>query len=163
MILWQENNVLVWGGCQLRTSHLCQGLKVNSGGTIFRVHDKESAETVRKASMGTLSADDLRNLSGGKAANCESPTPAANVDMMSFNKDMTEQMEARSTAKENLGREWLTLKAMQLEIKEIWTGEKLPFATAANAETSRQVSAFFSNRLRAATLKATKVAIVMKR
>ena len=98
---------------------ICQGLKVNSGGTIFRVHDKESAETVRKASMGTLSADDLRNLSGGKAANCESPTPAANVDMMSFNKDMTEQMEARSTAKENLGREWLTLKAMQLEIKEI--------------------------------------------
>lgn len=96
------------------------GLKVNSGGTIFRARDKESAETVRKTSrMGTLSADDLRNLSGGKAANCEPPTPAANVDKMSFNKDMTEQMEARSTGTENLGREWLTLKAMQLEVKEI--------------------------------------------
>jgi hypothetical protein len=65
--------------------------------------------------MGTLSAYDLRNLSGGKAANCKSPTPAANIDIMSFNKDMTKQMEARSTSKENLGRECLTLKAKQLK------------------------------------------------
>jgi hypothetical protein len=84
----------------------------------FRARDKELTETVRKASMGTLSADDLRNLSGGRAAKCESPTPAANIDLMSFNNDMTKQMEARSTAKENLRRGWLALKAKQLEIKK---------------------------------------------
>ena len=104
-------------GCQLRTLHLPR-MEGQLRWHHFRARDKESAETVRKASMGTLSADDLRNLSGGRAANCESPTPVANVDMMSFNKDMTKQMDPRSTAKENLRREWLALKAKQLEIKK---------------------------------------------
>ena len=47
-----------------------------------------------------------------------SPTPLAN-DMMSFNKDLNERMEARSNAKENIRKEWLALKAKQLEIKQV--------------------------------------------
>jgi hypothetical protein len=46
-----------------------------------------------------LSADDIGHLRGGKKKKAE-PTPAAN-DMMSLNKDMTEQMKARNKAKEN--------------------------------------------------------------
>jgi hypothetical protein len=47
-----------------------------------------------------------------------SPTPLAN-DMMSFNKDLNERMEARSNANENIRKELLALKAKQLEIKQV--------------------------------------------
>jgi hypothetical protein len=63
-----------------------------------------------------LSADDAGQLRGGKkrkaAANCVFPTPAAN-NMMSFNKDMTTQMETRSKAKEIHRKEWLSLKVVK--------------------------------------------------
>ena len=69
----------------------------NTSLAVFRAQDKEKAETLRKASLGALSVDDMRNLRSGKkrkTANCVSPTPVANEDMMSFNKDLTKQMEA---------------------------------------------------------------------
>jgi hypothetical protein len=69
-----------------------------------------------------LSADDIGQLRGGNkrkaAVNCVSPTLAAN-DMMSLNKDMTERMEARNKAKENHRKEWLSLEAKQLEVKNL--------------------------------------------
>ena len=93
----------------------------NTSLAVSRAQDKEKAETLRKASLGALSVNDLRNLRSGKkrkTANCVSPTPLAN-DMMSFNKDLNERMEARSNAKENIRKEWLALKAKQLEIKQV--------------------------------------------
>jgi hypothetical protein len=62
----------------------------NTSLAVSRAQDKEKAETLRKASLGALSVNDLRNLRSGKkrkTANSVSPTPLAN-DMMSFNKDL---------------------------------------------------------------------------
>jgi len=94
----------------------------NTSLAVSRAQDKEKAETLRKASLGALSVNDFRNLRSvkkRKTANCVSPTPLAN-DMMSFNKDLNERMEARSNANENIRKEeLLALKAKQLEIKQV--------------------------------------------
>ncbi len=92
----------------------------NTALAVSRAQDKEKAETLRKASLGALSADDIGHLRGGKkrkaAAKCVSPTPAAD-DTMSLIKDITERMEARNKAKENHRKEWFSLKGKQLEVK----------------------------------------------
>ncbi len=85
-----------------------------------RAKDKEKAETLRKASLGLLSVEELRNLRGGKrkaTTNCVSPMPVA--DMMAFNKSMAERMEERMKSKEMHRKERLALKAKQLQIKEV--------------------------------------------
>jgi hypothetical protein len=85
-----------------------------------RAKDKEKAETLRKASLGLLSVEELRNLRGGKrkaTTNCVSPMPVP--DMMAFNKSMAERMEERMKSKEKHRKERLALKAKQLQMKEV--------------------------------------------
>jgi hypothetical protein len=84
-----------------------------------RAKDKEKAETLRKASLGLLSVEELRNLRGGKrkaTTNCVSPMPVP--DMMAFKKSMA--------SKEMHRKERLALKAKQLQMKEV-EQERAPF------------------------------------
>ncbi len=137
----------------------------NASLAVSRAQDKEKADILREASLGALSVDNLLNLRSGKkrkTANCVSPTPVAN-DIMSFNKDLTEQMEAISEAEEDIRKEWLALIAKQLEIKQVEQDRNFQLQQQ-QMKMQADMFLFSSNRWRAgAALKTTNVAVVMNR
>ena len=87
-----------------------------------KAEDKRKADELRKASLGILSTDELRDLRNGKkkrkaSANCVSPPP--NYDgMLAFTTDLQGRLEERKMKRDRDRIEKLALKTKKLELKK---------------------------------------------
>ena len=92
----------------------------NAVSAATKAQDRKNADVLRRASVGLVSAEELRELRSGKkrkaTPNCVSPQPTNEI--MAFNKAIEERSKQRKIVKDLERKEKYALKARRYEIEQ---------------------------------------------
>jgi hypothetical protein len=110
---------------QMHSSASSAAANTNAASTANKEEDKRNAESMRRASMGTMTPKERRDLQNGKkrktTAPCVSPPPISNdpaVMMDSFTEDIEARIEDRKQKRDSNRNEKHALKAKQIELEK---------------------------------------------